>query len=112
MNIKDINALCAGVDMPEPVGVVCSNGNHMEEERKNEIMRHQYYGMQAMSAEEMAKRQLAEAYGARNAWPNGVDSVMLAQASMNFWRQEGPFTPVPIQPPPTLWQRLKRWIRA
>ena len=76
------------------------------------IMRRQAEGMRAMSKEEMARRQLEAADGARNAYPE-LTSWQLAQASQNFWRQEGPFEPHPIQPPPlTLWERFMRRIRA
>lgn len=84
----------------------------MTDEQRQEIMRLQAEGMRAMSNEEMARRQLEAAESMRNAWPDGVDSAMLAQASMNFWRQEGPFTPAQIQPPPTRWERFKCWLRA
>ena len=59
---------------------------------------------------EWARRQ-SEGMRQRGPLTNGEQEA-LAQASMNFWRQEGPFTPVPIQPPPTLWARFKRWIRG
>ena len=84
----------------------------MTEKQIQEIMRLQACSMQAMSNEALERRQLEQADGMRNAWPDGVDSARLAQASMNFWRQEGPFTAGPIQTPPTLWARIKRWIRA
>jgi hypothetical protein len=90
----------------------------MTDEKLAELIRRQAEGVRAMSNEEMARRQLEAADGMRNAWPDGVDSVMLAQASMNFWRHEGPFLgpfpfhPVQIQSPPTRWERFKRWFRA
>ena len=84
----------------------------MTDEQRQEIMRRQAEGMRAMSNEEMARRQLEAAQGASNAYPE-LTSWQLAQASQNFWRQDGPFTPAPIQPPPlTLWARFMRWIRA
>ena len=84
----------------------------MTDEQRQEIMRRQSDGMRAMSNEEMARRQLEAADGARNAYP-GLTSWQFAQASQNFWRQEGPFTQAPIQPPPlTRWARFKRWLRA
>jgi hypothetical protein len=83
----------------------------MTDEQRQEIMRRQAEGMRAMSNEEMARRQLEAAQGARNAYPE-LTSWQLAQASQNFWRQEGSFTPVPIQMPQTRWERFKRWLRA
>jgi hypothetical protein len=85
----------------------------MTDKQRQEIMRRQAEGMRAMSKEEMARRQLEAAHGARNAYPE-IASWQLAQASQNFWRQEGLFTQGPIQPPPTLtrWARFMRWIRA
>jgi len=84
----------------------------MTDEQRQEFMRRMNEGMRAMSEEQMAARAAEQAYGMRNAWPDGVDNVRLAQASMNFWRQEGPLKPVTIQTPPTLWERLKRWLRS
>ena len=84
----------------------------MTDEQRQEIMRRQAEGMRAMSNEEMARCQLEAAQGASNAYPE-LTSWQLAQDSQNFWRQDGPFTPAPIQPPPlTLWARFMRWIRT
>ena len=83
----------------------------MTDEQRQEIMRQQAEGMRAMSKEEMARRQLEAADGARNAWPE-LTPQQLAQASQNWWRQEGPFIAAPIQPTPTRWARFKRWLRA
>jgi hypothetical protein len=84
----------------------------MTDEQRQEIMRRQADGMRAMSNEEMARRQLEAAHGARNAYSE-LTSWQLAQASQNFWRQEEPFTQCPIQPPTlTRWARFMRWIRA
>ena len=82
-------------------------------EQEMEDYRQKYYaGMRAMSPEQMEARALEQADGMRNAMPE-LASWQLAQASQNFWLQEGPFTPVRIQSPPmTRWARFKRWVRA
>jgi hypothetical protein len=86
----------------------------MTDEQRQEIMRRQAEGMRAMSKEEMARRQLEAADGARNAYPE-LTSWQLAQASQNWWAQcrgEVPVEPIRMPEPPTLWARFKRWIRA
>lgn len=87
----------------------------MTDEQRQEIMRRQADGMRAMSNEEMARRQLETADGARNAWPAGIDH-MRGQADMtNFCREATdamPIAQLPPKPRPTLWARFKRWIRA
>lgn len=83
----------------------------MTDEQKQEIMRRQAEGMRAMSKEEMARRQLEAADGARQRGPltRGEQEAMrncwgaTSDAQNNF---------IPDPPPPTLWARFKRWIRA
>lgn len=84
----------------------------MTDEQRQEIMRHQAENMRAMSNEEMARRQLEAASGARNAWPAGIER-MRGQADMtNFWRDAMPIAQPPQKPRLAMWARLKRWIRA
>lgn len=86
----------------------------MTDEQRQEIMRRQAEGVRAMSKEEMARRQLETADGARNAWPSA--DYARGQASMNnFWREAADamtIAQLPPKPQPTLWARFKRWIRA
>jgi hypothetical protein len=86
----------------------------MTDEQRQEYIRRYNEGMcNMMTDAQMAIRAAEQAEGMRNAYPDNIDSTMLAQASMNFWRQEGPFTPKPItMPPPTMWERIKRWLLA
>ena len=87
----------------------------MTNEQRQEIMRRMNEGMCQMNDAQMAIRAAEQADGMRNAYPGSIDSVMLAQASMNFWRQEDQFVPAAPVPParqPTMWARFKRWIRA
>jgi hypothetical protein len=84
-----------------------------DEQQRQEIMRRQAEGMRAMGYEEMTRLQLEAAARARNVYPE-LTSWQLAQASRNFWRQEGSFTPAPMQPPPlTWWARIRAvWQRT
>jgi hypothetical protein len=81
------------------------------DERRQEIMRRQAEGMRAMTQEEMARRQAQAAYGAKNA---AQQANSQAEGMRNAWRpaevQGGEF--MPAKPPPTLWERCKRWLRA
>jgi len=68
-----------------------------------------YAGMRAMSPEQMKARELEQAAGMRNAWP---DHNYMAGMSQNFrmWPDdpaEEPPKPVPL----TRWQRLMKWWR-
>jgi hypothetical protein len=87
----------------------------MTDEQRQEIMRRMNEGMCAMSDAQMAVRAAEQADGMRNAWPDGIDYAK-GQADMtNFWREATDATPIaqlPPKPPPTLWARFKRWIRA
>lgn len=88
----------------------------MNDKQKLEIMRRQAEGMRAMSTEEMARRQVESAQGARNAYPQ-LTSWQLAQASQNWWAQcrgedDAPLIETPPEKRPTLLERLKRWLRA
>ena len=87
----------------------------MTDEQRQEIMRRQSEGMRAMSKEEMARRQLEEADGMRNAWPDGVDRMRGQAAMNNFWREAAdamPIAQLPPKPRPTMWARFMRWLRA
>ncbi len=91
-------------------------GRHPERDPSNEDkgndMSDQYDGARAMSADELRRRAEQQADGMRNTFPDGMDSRRLAEASLNFWQQQGPFIwepPAPA-PQPTMWQRLKRWL--
>lgn len=85
----------------------------MTDEQLTEHIRRYNDGMQTQSAEQLEARAREQMEGIQNASLAMISSVMLAQASMNFWRQEGPFTPAPIQmPSPTMWERIKRWLLA
>ena len=67
-----------------------------------------------LSEEEMARRQIEAADGARNACPDLMPE-QLAQASQNWWRQcrgETDVAPIVMPTRLTLWTRFKRWIRA
>jgi hypothetical protein len=80
---------------------------------RDEIMRRMNAGMCAMSDAQMSILASEQKDGLRNAWPDRMDSGMLAQASVNFWRQEGQFIPAPIRPSPTTtWKRFRLWISA
>ena len=71
-------------------------------------------GMQAMSNEEIAKRQLELARDMLNAYPD-LAQHQLAQASQNWWAQcrgEVPIEPIHIPERPTLWARLVLWLRS
>jgi hypothetical protein len=87
----------------------------MTDKHPQEIIRAQAEGMRAMSKEDMARRQLESADGARNAWPNGLDHMRGQQAMNSFWRESAdamPIAQLPPKPRPTLCARFKRWIRA
>lgn len=84
----------------------------MTDEQRQEIMRRMNDGMCAMSDAQMAIRAAEQAENMRNAYHDGVDNVMLAQASMNFWRQDYQFIPATSAQPTALWARFKRWIGA
>lgn len=85
----------------------------MTDEQLTEHIRRYNDGMQTQSAEQLEARAREQMEGIQNASLEMISSVMLAQASMNFWRQEGPFTQAPIQmPPPTMLERIKRWLLA
>lgn len=83
----------------------------MTDKQQQEIMRRQADGMRAMSNEEMARRQLEAADGARQRGPltNGEQ-----ESIRNFWgaTADAQNNIIPDPPPPTLWARFKRWIRA
>lgn len=83
----------------------------MTDEQRQEIMRRQAAGMRAMSKEEMARRQLDAADGARQRGPLTTGEQ---EAMSDFWGgaadERNAFIPDP--PPPTLWARFKRWLRA
>ena len=83
----------------------------MTDEQRQEIMRRQAEGMCAMSKEEMARRQFEAADGARQRGPltSGEQEAM-----SNFWGTTADTQNNIIHdpPPPTLWARFKRWIRA
>lgn len=86
----------------------------MTDEQRQEIMRRQADGIRAMSKEEIARRQLEAAGGARNAWTSA--DYARGQADMNnCWRQVTdamPIAQLTPKPRPTLWARFKRWILA
>jgi hypothetical protein len=77
----------------------------MTDEQRQEFMRRMNEGMRSMSDAEMEMRAAEQYEGMRNAWTN---SAMLGQASMNFWRQEGPFTPAPIVQKETVVSRIRK----
>lgn len=83
----------------------------MTDEQRQKIMRHQYEGMRALSMEEMTRRWLEAADGAR---PRGPLTRGENEAMRNFLGgtadEQNSFIPEP--PPPTLWARFKRWICA
>lgn len=83
----------------------------MTDEQRQEIMRLQAEGMRAMSKEEMARRQLEAADGARQRGPltNGEQEAM-----RNFWgaTSDAQNNIIPDAPMPTLFERFKRWMRA
>ena len=85
----------------------------MTDEQRQEIVRRQAEGMRAMSKDEMARRQLEAADGARQRGPLTAGEQ---QAMNNAWPAGVEAVPMPLEdavpPPPTLWARFKRWIRA
>ena len=87
----------------------------IDDEQRQNLMRRQADGMRAMSPEEMAKRQSAAAYGARNSWPTGINHARGQQAMSNFWRDatdSATIAQLPPKPRPTLWARFMKWIGA
>jgi hypothetical protein len=93
---------------------VTNKENHMTDERRQEYIRRYNEGMRNMTAAQASIYAAEQADCMRNAYPDRIDSTMLAQASMNFWRQDGPLATGPIQipPHPTMWARIKRWLLA
>ena len=83
----------------------------MTDEQRQEIMRRQADGMRAMSQQEMEARAIQQREGMQNAAfrSNGQQDAM-----RNFWgRTDDPGACfIPDTPPPTLWARFKRLIRA
>ena len=83
----------------------------MTDEQRQEIMRRQAEGMRAMSNEEMARRQLEAADGARQRGPltSGEQEAM-----RNFWgaTADAQNNIISDPPPLTLRERFRRWIRA
>lgn len=83
----------------------------MTDEQRQEIMRRQAEGMRAMSKEEMARRQLEAANGARQRGP-------LTSGEQEAMRNFGGGTAdennafIPDAPMPTLFERFKRWVRS
>lgn len=83
----------------------------MADKQQQEIMRRQAEGMRAMSKEEIARRQLEAADGARQRGPltSGEQEAM-----RNLWGssddERNAF--IPDAAPPGWWARIKSWIRA
>lgn len=83
----------------------------MIDKQQQEIMRLQAESMRAMSEDEIARRQLDAADGARNSCPSGIDHMRWQADMTNFWREAMDAMPqLPPKPRPTLWARFKRWI--
>lgn len=76
----------------------------MSDTSRDEILRRQATAAQAMSKEELAKRQEAAAAGARNAWADLYPGNPSGLA--NAWGM----APSVVPPPPTRVQRFKQWI--
>jgi hypothetical protein len=83
----------------------------MTDEQRQEIMRRQADGMRAMSEEEIARRQLEAADGARQ---RGLPTSDEQEAMRNFLgaTTDAQNNPIPDAPQPTLWARFKCWLRA
>lgn len=83
----------------------------MFDEKRQEIMRRQAEGMRAMTNEEMARRQIEAEDGMRQ---RGPATACEQEAMRNFWgaTADAQNNLIPDLPPPSLWARIKQWIRA
>lgn len=83
----------------------------MNDEQRQEIMRRYNEGMCAMSDAQMSIRAAEQAEGMRQRGPltSGEQEAM-----QNFWggTADAQNNMIPDPPPPTLWARVKSWIRA